>query len=38
MLRSRVNKKKDKRIFRKTANRMHRANFGSAAMRGGLMK
>ena len=38
MLRSRVNKKKDRKIFRKTANRVHRANLASPAMRGGLMK
>ena len=38
MRRSRVNPRKDKRIFKKTANRVHKANLPSPAMRGGLMK
>lgn len=38
MTRKRVNPRKDKRIFRKTANRIRKGNFSSPAMRGGLMK
>lgn len=38
MKRSRVNYRKDRRIFKKTANRIAKANLGSVAMRGGLMK
>ena len=36
--RSHVNFKKDRRIFKKTANRVHSGNLASPAMRGGLMK
>lgn len=38
MRRSRVNGRKDRRIFRKTANRIHKANMSSSAFRGGQMK
>lgn len=38
MRRSRVNPRKDRRMFRKTANRMTRSNFPSYALRGGMMK
>ena len=37
MRRSKVNTRKDRKIFRKTANRVNRGNFPSPAMRGGLM-
>lgn len=38
MRRQRVNPRKDKRIFKRTANRIHRSNMSSPAFRGGLMK
>lgn len=38
MRRQRVNRKVDRKIFKKTANRFHKANLPSPAMRGGLMK
>lgn len=38
MRRQRVNRKVDRRVFKKTANRLHKANLPSPAMRGGLMK